>query len=89
VQVTEVFDEAIVRTVCEQAGFSPAEREVAVLVCRGVPAKAIARQLHKTLVTIHDQRRSAYDKLDVSCLEEFLYVLHNRAAALWAEGKRT
>jgi DNA-binding NarL/FixJ family response regulator len=54
---------------------SPAEQEIARLLCDGWSPAAIARKRRRSPLTIVNQVRSIYAKLDVCCHAELLHAL--------------
>jgi DNA-binding NarL/FixJ family response regulator len=57
---------------------TPAEREIASLLCEGRPLKTIAKLRHRSRCTILNQARSIYAKLGVHSRAEMVHRLVER-----------
>ncbi|MCF3651580.1 helix-turn-helix transcriptional regulator [Synoicihabitans lomoniglobus] len=57
------------------AQLSPAERELAALICEGLPNKVIAQQLHKTEGSVRVQISGIYQKLRVGSRTQLVLAL--------------
>ena len=69
----------------ERIGLSPAEREVALALCRGLTDKEVAEQLFRSYHTVRTQKKSVYRKIGISKDTELMaYMICERYRIEWS-----
>lgn len=64
---------------------SPAEREVALALCRGLTDKEVADKLFRSYHTVRTQKKTIYKKIGVSKDTELLaYMICERKRIAWS-----
>ncbi len=51
---------------------TPAEKEVCLKVCQGLPVRVIAMELGKSIHTINGQTESIYRKWNINCIAQLV-----------------